>query len=95
MVVPTATFPCVLFSPALTSLSIYPCHPFPPVCPLILVLHIKCPRPHCVLTGSPLTSSQAILRGAEPAFMRPSKRQCHSESTLEAGQHNLSPLQST
>lgn len=41
------------------------------------------------LTGSPLTSSRAIQRGAEPPVMRPSKRQRHSESTLEAGRHNL------
>ncbi|KAI4803939.1 hypothetical protein KUCAC02_025584, partial [Chaenocephalus aceratus] len=38
--------------------------------------------------ASLLTSSEAILWGAKLPFMRPSKRQCHSESTLEAGQHS-------
>lgn len=84
----------MLFSPVLTS-SFMSLQSLPPICPPIRVQCIKCPRPDCVLTGSPLTSSRAILRGAEPRFMRPSKRQCHSKSTLEAEQHNLAPLQST
>lgn len=46
----------------------------------------------CSLTGSPLTSSRAIQRGVEPPITRPSKRQRHSESTLEAGRHDLAPL---
>lgn len=51
-----------------------PFHPFhaflpsflPPFCPLMR--HIKRPQPDCVLTASPLTSSQAILTGRRASF---------------------------
>lgn len=78
----------VLFSPVFTS---FP----PPTSSLIHMRHIKRPLLGCVLTGSPVTSSQAILRGAEPPCMRPWKRQCQSESTLESGQPSsgVSPVQ--
>lgn len=81
----------VLFSPVLTFLFFMSLQSLSPICPFIRAWRIKRPWPECVLTGSPLTGSQAILRGAEPPSQGPSKRQCHSKSTLEAGRHNLLP----